>query len=187
MSYSGKAIYEIIPEGSYKVIRNCPKCGGKTAFINSNNFRVNANGNQLDVWLIYQCEKCRHTYNLSIYERKKASEFDKKEYESLLANARELAMEYGNRKELFAGNRAEIDLDDIQYRISALNEACRQPQESIMIRNPYELKIRTDRVLAEILNLTRSGVRRLVREGKLSDIPVYTAREMEIFYSEQVK
>ena len=46
-------------------------------------FRVNANGNILDIWLIYQCVECKHTLNLAIYERKKASSITKEEYQCL--------------------------------------------------------------------------------------------------------
>ena len=73
MSYLKKIEYEIIPKESFMVIRNCSGCGRKSYFKNTKRFRVNANGNKLDVWLIYQCEKCRHTLNLTIYERQKAS------------------------------------------------------------------------------------------------------------------
>ncbi|HAH17569.1 MAG TPA: hypothetical protein DCL29_00905 [Eubacterium sp.] len=30
-------------------------------FVNSKRFRVNANGNSVDVWLIYRCKKCKHS------------------------------------------------------------------------------------------------------------------------------
>lgn len=68
MSYC-KKIYKIPPKTSYKIIRNCAGCGEKSDYINTERFRVNANGNKIDVWLIYQCEKCKYTYNLTVYER----------------------------------------------------------------------------------------------------------------------
>ena len=71
MSYLKKIEYEIVPKECFKVTRNCSGCGTKTRYINTKRFRVNANGNKLDVWLIYQCEKCKHTFNLAIYERQK--------------------------------------------------------------------------------------------------------------------
>ena len=49
-------------------------------------FRASINGNQLDVWLIYQCAKCKHTYNLSIYERVKPTELEQQEYQLFLEN-----------------------------------------------------------------------------------------------------
>lgn len=58
MSYLTKIEYEIALNDSLSVIWGCSKCGAKTRFRNTKKFRVNANGNKLDVWLIYQCENC---------------------------------------------------------------------------------------------------------------------------------
>ena len=82
MSYLRK--YEVIPVDTYKIIRQCSGCGCKSTFVSTNNFRVNANGNKIDVWLIYQCSKCRHTYNLTIYERIKAKDLNQEEYNRLI-------------------------------------------------------------------------------------------------------
>ena len=108
MCYLEKIEYEIVPKESLAVIRNCPGCGKKTYFTNTKRFRVNANGNRLDVWLIYQCEKCKHTYKLAIYERVKASSLPEKEYQRFLSNDEQLAEMYGRNYQLFRKNRAEI-------------------------------------------------------------------------------
>lgn len=65
------------------VRRNCPKCNEKVLYINSERFRVNANKNSIDIWLIYQCEKCKSTWNMTIYERIKPYDIDKYEYEKM--------------------------------------------------------------------------------------------------------
>lgn len=185
MSYSKKVIYEVIPEGSYKVIRKCGKCGCKRTYVNTNHFRINANGNQIDVWLIYQCEKCRHTFNLTILERKKPNEIHKEEYQKFLANDNELAKDYGNKKELFAKNKADIDLEKVDYQIKIVGET-QQDNHSIVIRNTYEMKLRTERVLVEILGITRSALTKLIEEKKLSDIPKYIGYETEICFIKDI-
>ena len=43
----------------YTVIHRCGGCGKKMPFVSTRRFRVNANKNKLDVWLIYQCRRCR--------------------------------------------------------------------------------------------------------------------------------
>lgn len=108
MSYCRKTEYGMIPGDSFTVIRVCAKCGRKTRFTNTEKFRVNANGNKLDVWLIYQCEKCKHTLNLAIYERRKVSSIPKEEYQRFLDNDEELARRYGRDMLLFQKNKAEI-------------------------------------------------------------------------------
>ena len=95
MSYLKKIEYEIVLKDSFWVIRNCPKCGRKTYFKNTKKFRVNANGNKLDVWLIYQCGECKHTLNLSIYERQKASSIPKEDYQRFLDNDEQFAEIHG--------------------------------------------------------------------------------------------
>ena len=56
----------------------------KMHYRNTNKFRINANGNKLDVWLIYHCTECKHTLNIAIYERKKVSSIPKEEYQCFL-------------------------------------------------------------------------------------------------------
>ena len=82
-----------------KVYHRCGGCGKKQEFINSGRFRVNANGNRVDVWLIYRCKKCKHSWNLIIYERVKPSKIKPDDYELFMENDFELATQYGNNIE----------------------------------------------------------------------------------------
>ena len=93
MSYSGQK--------EHKVIHKCGRCGRKMIFISTRRFRVNANKNKLDVWLIYQCKKCKHTLNIPIYERISPQKIPKELYEGFLANDEELAVRYGSDAALF--------------------------------------------------------------------------------------
>lgn len=79
-----------------KITARCAGCKKKMQFVNTGKFRVNANGKQVDVWLIYQCEKCRHTMNLTIYERVRPGKIPQQLYQRFLENDEELAVEYGN-------------------------------------------------------------------------------------------
>lgn len=91
-----------------KIIRKCGGCGKKQEFINTYKFRVNANGNRVDVWLIFRCKKCKHSWNLTIYERKKPSRIDADEYRLFLENDYDFAMEYGKNIEVLKRNNAEL-------------------------------------------------------------------------------
>lgn len=92
-------------EKEYKIIHKCAHCGKKTIFVSTRRFRVNANKNKLDVWLIYQCKKCRHTLNIPIYERVSPQKIPRELYEGFLANDEELAVRYGADAALFKRNR----------------------------------------------------------------------------------
>lgn len=200
MSYC-ETIYRIIPRHSYRILRKCAGCGVKMPYESTDCFRVNANGRLLDVWLIYQCPKCRHTYNLPIYERVKPESLDAEEYQKFLKNDAELAMEYGMSKSILGKGKAEIDYEHMEYDIlkveaagDDLSESCMDEKQSggdpqtavqtpqkfasnqIRIENPYEIKIRLERVLAEITGISRSRIRKEMKAGGIvvntpSDVP----------------
>lgn len=169
MSYIKKIEYEIVLKDSFLVSRRCPKCGRRTYFKNTGKFRVNANGNKLDVWLIYQCEECRHTLNLAIYERQKVSSILKEEYLSFLENNEQLAERYGKNPQLFLKNKAEVDFDRIKYEIVKRQEIVEssdaEDQLVLAINNPHQLKIRAEKQVAEILGLSRSQVKSLLESS----------------------
>lgn len=85
----------------YQVIHKCARCGRKMTFISTRRFRVNANKNKLDVWLIYQCKKCKHTLNIPIYERTAPQKIPGELYEGFLANDEQLAVRYASDAVLF--------------------------------------------------------------------------------------
>lgn len=165
--------YLIQMRESYEVLKNCPKCKSKSHYKNTNSFRVNANGKQLDIWLIYQCETCKSTYNLTIYERIKTSALPKEEYEGFLNNDADLAFYYGTKKTLFSSNKAEINTSNISYDIIRIKKDGQDSKERIIIENPYEIKIRTDKVISEIMQISRSAVKELFQKGILSCMQDY--------------
>lgn len=171
MSYLKKIEYEIVLKDSFLIIRNCPKCGRKTYFKNTKKFRVNANGNKLDIWLIYQCEECKHTLNLSIYERQKVSSIPKEEYQRFLDNDEQFAQMHGRNVQLFRNNKATIDFEKINYDFIKLHETMEysdsEEQIVVAINNPYQLKIRPEKQIAEVLGLSRSQVKSLLEKGKM--------------------
>lgn len=168
MSYLKKLEYEIIPTESFSVIRNCSGCGTKMHYINTKRFRVNANGNKLDVWLIYQCEKCKHTLNLTIYERRTATSIPKEEYRRFLSNNEELAEEYGKKMSFFQDNRAEIDWGNIPCGYIKKSETelttVAGYETQLVIQNPYRLKIRAEKQLSEVLGVSVNRIKRLAEQ-----------------------
>ena len=166
------AIVSIVPTNSFQVIRNCATCNRKTRFQNSKRFRINANGNKIDVWLIYSCEQCKHTFNLSVYGRKNPHQISPEEYQQFLQNDELLAEEYGRNKNFFIQNKAEIDWDTISYYYST--ESGQVPKivptsfvGRIYLRNDYDLNLRTDKVASEILQISRSQLIKMIKNQKI--------------------
>lgn len=172
MSYLEKIEYDIILKDSFGVIRRCSKCGKKTYFENTKRFRINANGNKLDIWLIYQCEECKHTLNLVIYERQKVSFIPREEYQRFLDNDEELAEMYGKSIQLFSKNKYEIDFERVSYKFVPRHRVIEGndigEQLVVAIHNPYGLRIHPEKQVSEVLGLPRSQVKRLLESGEIA-------------------
>lgn len=188
MSYVRKIQYKIEPMESYKVIRNCSGCGKKSRYSNTNNFRVNANGNKLDVWLIYQCEECKHTFNLGIYGRIKPDDIERNCYEKFLSNDLQLSKQYGIDRALFSKNRAEVDDKNIDFSLERIsnevdeNQNIRDfcPGDLIEVVNDYGLKVRAEKIAASILKVSRTKLINLENSGMLQIDNNYPDRKIEI-------
>lgn len=91
-----------------RVYHRCGGCGKKQEFVNSGKFRVHANGNRVDVWLIYRCKKCKHSWNLEIFERTKPAAIDAELFARFQDNDLDLASQYGKDVDFLKRNHAEF-------------------------------------------------------------------------------
>lgn len=182
-------IFRAVPDKAYRIIRNCSGCGKKSVYASTGKFRMNANGGRIDVWLIYQCENCGHTYNLSIYERKKVTDIPAEEYIKFERNDEELALLYGLKKEVFQKNAAVLCEDADGYRLEQLREPAEQKTEvapegyfPVILKNPYGLKLRADKVITDILGCSRSQVKKSIKNGGIILTGDYFSRAENIFW-----
>lgn len=192
MSYLKKYQWELGPINLPIVRRNCPKCNEKASYINTERFRVNANKSNIDVWLIYQCEKCKSTWNMTIYERTKSCDINKYEYEKFLSNDKELAREYAFNLSIYNKNKAEVILEDVNYElIQKKLETCyiketptpnvagvsdshkKQVSGSLLNENElvieivckYPIEQRVDKLLSDELGFSRSKIKNMHKKG----------------------
>lgn len=168
MSYFKKYQWELVPENLPIVKRNCPKCSEKAQYINSEKFRVNANKNNIDIWLIYQCEKCKSIWNMTIYERIKPYEINKYEYEKFLSNDKELAREYAFNLSIYNKNKAEVILENANYKlIQKKLEAYYINENELVIEIvcKYPIDLRVDKLLSDKLGLSRSKIKNMHKKG----------------------
>lgn len=170
-TYSETENWTLRPLSAFRIKRNCPKCNCKTDFVSTENFRINANGRCVDVWLIYQCEHCRSTYNLPVYERIRPERLTPGIYRQLMENDSQLALKMGLDRALFEKNHAVIS-DNVPYEIMKNGtieagdiSACGRV---IHIKNPYHLKIRLDKVLAQGLCCLRAQIKKDIRAGRIT-------------------
>ncbi len=156
--------YEIMPTETYKIIRNCSGCGNKSVYCSTNKIRVNANGKKIDVWLIYQCGKCKHTYNLPVYSRINRNEIDKAEYEALLKNSQEIVNQYCLNRDIFKKSAATI-FEEPAYILMDTGTSIKE--NTIQFFNPHKIKVRHDKLIAEWLKISRSQAQKLLETGAL--------------------
>lgn len=175
LSYLRKKQWVFIPDSIPEVTRYCPKCVRKSNFINSEKFRINANRNHIDVWLIYQCTKCKSTWNMSIYERINPKDINKELYDKFLANDKILAKKYGLDVTIHNKNMSELVLDNMSYHIleKETNEYCQiENEQSIELITEFSFDIRMDKLLSEKLGISRNQIKKMFDEGL-----IYTQNE----------
>lgn len=172
MNYTEKE-YWIKAEKSFEILHACSGCKRKQSFVNTGCFRVNANGNKLDVWLIYQCQKCQHTLNIPIFERISPAKLDKGLYKKFLENNAELAEQYGRSFSFFKSKKFEVDQNSasiVLYDKSGKadeGDSC-TGFERIIVHNDSGLKLKNEKLVATVLKISRSAAKKLIDENKIS-------------------
>lgn len=147
----------------------CGGCGQPRAFESSGKFRLNANGKQLDAWLLYQCTHCQSTWKRPVIERRTVRALDQGFLEALQSNdaalAEALAFNLAGLRR-FAG---EIEIcGDVAVRKAAVSgPTCAPSRIEIELSLPCPTALRTDRLLARELGLSREGIRKLETTGRL--------------------
>lgn len=78
---------------------------------------------------------------------------------------------YSKNLPLFRKNKADIDFDRLNYDFVKLHESIEnsnfEEQIAVTINNPYQLKIRPEKQIAEVLGLSRSQVKNLLKKGEI--------------------
>ena len=163
--------YWLKADCSYELIHACGGCGRKQSFVNTGCFRVNANGNKLDIWLIYQCGKCRHTLNVPIFERINSAKIDRELYERMLANDITLAEKYGKDSAFLKSKKLEPDPVTVELRLYDKNDKIAVLDMSIPQRvavyNESGTKLKPEKVVSLAFDISRSVAKKLIESGKI--------------------
>lgn len=163
-----KILWTIQPLDLPVVIKSCSKCADAEEFECSKKFRINANHNRLDVWLIYSCKKCKTTWNMEIYSRISPKTLDSGLYERLMANDEELAAQYAFDLSLLRKNSAVVSFENIPYEIKTDNPLPETGKCLLEISCPCPMGIRMDKLLSTQLNVSREKIKRLCKSSAIS-------------------
>lgn len=170
MSYIEEYLWDITPKTTPVVRKNCPKCNEKTNYINSKKFRVNANKSNIDIWLIYQCEKCKASWNMEIYERANTGSINPNKYNEFMQNNEELAEQYVFNIDIHNKNKVDLRIKDVEYEVKKIKlheEEASKNEISIKIECNYPCGIRIDKLLSDNLSISRKNVKEMYESGKI--------------------
>ncbi len=161
--------WTVTPKDTPQPLVTCNRCGCLRPFQSSGKFRLNAQGKKLDAWLIYQCTSCDSTWNCPIFERKTVREVDPATMEALQSNSQPLAKAMAfDRGWLRRHALSVTDLNGADVHKELVSGAAKPWLAlEILLALPFQLPLRTDRLLAGELGLSRAQLRNLERNGKL--------------------
>lgn len=146
------------------VLRHCKKCGGKSKYICSGEFRVNAQQKSLDIWLIYKCVHCNTTWNSAIYSRVSPQQIGTDLLERFHANDETLATRYAMDIPLLQRNGAKIQMPAYQV----VGEDVSLTEEvHIKIQSRYFLPLKISSILRTKLGISQREFDQLLLNNKI--------------------
>jgi len=166
MSYYNTITWEIIPLSLPHIKRTCPKCGHHSIYRNSKKFRVNANKKSLDIWLIYHCEKCKSTYNLTIFERIHPKTMKPETLDQFMTNNISLIRSYAFNKDIHLQNKVSLQIENLPFEVLGDSLDFDIPTD-LIIKCPYSLGLRIDKVLSQKLGVSRDTIKKLYKTQNL--------------------
>lgn len=169
--------WAIKPTNSPSIIRTCSKCGNGSRFLCSGNFRINANGRNIDVWLIYKCSQCETTWNMKILSRVKPQQIQPQFYQAFLRNDMDTAQKYAFDTQTLAQNNAVVCYDDVQYKIE--KTTCVGDCD-LTILSSFDLSLRLDKLLSDELALSRTRVKALIENGDIKGVSMTLTAKTKI-------
>jgi len=151
----------------------CCRCDCLRPFRSSDKVRVNANGKRLDAWLIYRCTGCDSTWKRPLLERQSVRDIDPAVLDALQGNdsrwVRRRAFDIGDLKR-WSDRVEEFAAVDVEKRLLATG-ATGSTRVEIQLTVPVPTCLRTDRLLANELDLSRSRIQALQAGGLLTVSP----------------
>lgn len=165
--------WTITPQIAPRPWLNCNRCGGARAFHCSGKIRLNANGRRLDAWLIYKCGDCDNSWNRPLFERRNIRDIEPSLLRALQTNepdwVRRMAFDVEDLR--CSAERVE-EFGAVEVHKQILREA---PEPiallEILLRTPAPTSLRSDRLLAMELGLSRKRIEALFLEGRLTIVP----------------
>jgi hypothetical protein len=175
MSYNevNKIIWEV-QHAPLPVFKYCKKCGRKTEYKSSGLFRVNAQRKSLDIWLIYKCQDCSTTWNVTIFSRMNPKAFDPDLLERFHNNDEVLAHDYAMNSEILHG-----EVGNPNYTIIGDTLPC-QEDVVLQIKTNYPSPIKVATILRDKLSLSRRRYEEMLANGQIRSFSTKDLRKCKL-------
>ena len=147
-------------------LRYCKKCNTRQEFVSSGQFRVNAQGKYLDIWLIDKCSCCSATWNAAIYSRITPGSLPPGLLSRFHENDPSLVLKYSMDTVFLRQNGASIRLPlyHAEGEVFGLDGPA---AVTLWIDNPYPLPIRVHTILKDRLHLSQRSLDLLADSGRI--------------------
>jgi len=149
------------------VAKYCKGCERKAFFASSGLFRVNAHQKNLDVWLIYKCQACDTTWNLTVLTRVNPQSIPAETLQGFHNNDPALALRTAADISLIKRNGGEPGRPIVEIKGEAV-DCAEQTRIHLTAEQATELKVSA--ILRERLSLSRSEWSRMLDSGKIKCI-----------------
>jgi hypothetical protein len=169
MSTIQRVQWTIEPKTTPRPWLTCNRCHAIKPFASSGKFRLNANGKQLDAWLIYRCADCESTWNRPIFERRHVKDIDPAALPSLQSNDMEWVRSIAFDAQSLRRKSTRVEeFVDVDVRKEILIEGS-EPWSAleIVLSVPTPTSLRLDRLLSTELDVSRRYISRLAMDNRL--------------------
>ena len=158
--------WRLVPLHAPTVLRHCRRCNQRRGFSSSGKFRLNRQKKRLDAWLIYKCQVCDQTWKCTLFSQLGRDQIDPGLHRRLAENDPATALRYACDRQLLKRNKVEWDAK-VEYRVEG---PLPRLQGKVVIRLDFAVPfpVRLDGLLARELQLSRSRLRQLRRDGGLT-------------------
>jgi hypothetical protein len=184
--------WRVVPLAPPRALRHCPRCGVDRPFASTARFRLNAQKQRLDVWLLYACAACEETWKLPLFSRTQVSAIDSDLFERMIRNDPDTARAFAFDVALLARAGARVE-PAAQFRIEeVVGAASRAPRAGrglrIRLDVPHPCSVRLDRLLAAGLALPRARLQRHAARGEIAtDPPVARPLRRDVHHGQVIE
>ena len=141
-------------------------------FYCSEKFRMNSNQSRIDIWLIYKCSKCDTTLKLTIEKGIKPHNISSTLFECFTHNDVNLAWDYAFDRNFLRKNNCVVQYDNVMYYIEGFVPQKWNNNLIIQLKSKYLFNLKLSTLLAGVLDISVSKLRRIVDDGLISTSPL---------------